>query len=90
MGRRGRNEGSIYKRLDGRWVAALTQADGKRQYYYGKTRQEVHRLLAAAQRDQEAGLPVVTDLQTMAEYLPSWLDAIRPTLEASTWKRHRE
>ena len=26
----------------------------------------------------------------MAEYLASWLETIRPTVDPSTWKRHRE
>jgi integrase len=90
MGRRGRNEGSIYKRLDGRWVASLTKEDGKRDYCYGKTRQEVQRWLSAARRDKDLGLPVATDRQTVAQYLASWLEIIRPTIDASTWKRQRE
>ncbi|HEV8189875.1 MAG TPA: tyrosine-type recombinase/integrase, partial [Ktedonobacterales bacterium] len=90
MSRRGRNEGSIYKRLDGRWVASMVTDEGKRKYFYGKTRQEVQRLLAATQRDKDLGLPLVSDRQTMAEYLASWLETIRPTVDPSTWKRHRE
>lgn len=90
MNRRGRNEGSIYKRLDGRWVASMMTNEGKRKYFYGKTRQEVRRLLAAAQRDKDVDLPLVSDRQTVAEYLASWLDTVRPTIDLSTWKRRRE
>ncbi len=90
MGRRGRNEGSIYKRLDGRWVASMMTEESKRKSFYGKTRQEVQRLLAAAQRDKDVGLPLVSDRQTIAQYLASWLDTIRPTIDLSTWKRRRE
>ena len=28
----------IYKRLDGRWVASMITDEGKRKYFYGKTR----------------------------------------------------
>lgn len=91
MANRGKNEGSIFKRTDDdRWVAMISLATGKRASFYGKTRQEVQRKLAAAQRDQEQGLPVLSDRQTMAQYLVTWLDSIRPTMEASTWTRHRE
>jgi integrase len=87
---RGHNEGSIFKRTDGRWVAMLSLPSGKRQSFYGKTRQEVQRRLAAAQRDLEAGIPVITDRQTVGQYLTSWLEAIKPTIEFGTWRRHRE
>src|SRR5258707_5528672 len=90
MRRRGRNEGSIYKRLDGRWVAWMITDEGKRKYLYGKTRQEVQRLLATVQRDKDLGLPLVSDRQTVAQYLAIWLETIRPTVDPSTWKRHRE
>jgi integrase len=38
----------------------------------------------------EAGLPLVSDRQTVGQYLQSWLETIRPTIEYSTWNRHRE
>jgi integrase len=90
MGKRGNREGSIYKRLDGRWVASVMTDEGKRKYFYGKTRQEVQRLLSATQRDQDAGLPLLTDRQTVGQYLGTWLDAIHSTVGPATWKRHRE
>lgn len=48
MEKRNYGNGSIYKRQDGRWVAAVCSCDpatGKsiRSYYYGKTKQEVLR-----------------------------------------------
>jgi hypothetical protein len=42
--RRGRDEGSIYKRKDGRWVAVYT-VEGKKRYIYAKTRKEAARRL---------------------------------------------
>ena len=51
MAKRGNNEGSIYKRADGRGAAALTVTWGKRRTLYGKTRQEVARKLTTAPRD---------------------------------------
>ena len=49
--RRGNNEGSIYKRKDGRWVCEVTvgyKSNGKpiREPYYGKTRNEAARKAA--------------------------------------------
>jgi hypothetical protein len=58
-GKRGNNEGSISHRSDGRWMARMTLDDGARKTFYGKTRQEVSRLLASALRDRDVGLPIV-------------------------------
>ncbi len=58
MARRGHNEGSIYKRDDGRWAGVIS-VDGRRKFVNGKTRQEAQRKMLAAMRDLEAGLPVV-------------------------------
>jgi hypothetical protein len=58
-GKRGNNEGSILHRSDGRWMARMTLDDGARETFYGKSRQEVLRLLASALRDRDAGLPIV-------------------------------
>jgi integrase len=90
MANRGKNEGSIFKRSNGRWVAMLSLEGGKRKTFYGATRQEAQRKLTAAQRDVEAGLPIISDRQTMSQYLETWLQAIEPTIEFGTWKRHRE
>src|SRR5262245_12797631 len=89
MSRRGHNEGSIYKRDDGRWAGVLS-VDGTRKFVYGKTRQEALRKLQATLRDLEAGLPIVSEKQTVEHFLRSWLELIKPTVEESTWKRHRE
>ena len=42
---RGNREGSIYKRKDGRWAAALTLSTGRRRTLYGRTRAEVDQKL---------------------------------------------
>jgi len=48
--RRGQNEGSIYKRKDGRWTACLNlgyqNGKLKRKYFYGETRAEVQKALS--------------------------------------------
>ena len=38
--RRGKGEGSIYRRKDGRWVGQY-EVNGNRRYVYGQTRKEV-------------------------------------------------
>ena len=87
MARRGNNEGTIYKRKDGRWEAALTLPGGKHSLY-GKTRQEVSRKLPAALRDKEAGLPVLPERQSVAQFLTQWMEVARPTIRHSTFVRY--
>ena len=90
MVRRGNSEGSIYKRKDGRWAAAVSQTGAKRRTLYGKTRQEVASKLTAALRDKEAGLPVVSERQTIEQFLNQWLEAARPTVRHTTYVRYEE
>ena len=76
--RRGKNEGSIYRRQDGRWSAAVTLPGGKRRTIYAKTRQEVARKLTAALRDLEAGVPATPERQTSSNLLPGgWKQRVR-------------
>lgn len=92
MSKRGNNEGNIKKRSDGRWEARLTLEDGRRRSFYGKTRQEVARLLAAATRDRDRGLLVVSadERQPLAAFLTGWLERVQPTVRPRTWLRYRE
>jgi integrase len=85
MARRGRGEGSIRHRADGRWEASVTLGDQRRSFY-GKTRAEVMKKLTSAQRDYEQGQFIGDARQTVAQYLASWLETKRPpTVKAHTW-----
>ena len=90
MKRRGNNEGSIYKRKDGRWAATLSlgYAGGKRRRktLYGRTQREVQEKLRAAQRAQQDGLPVDHKRQTVRQFLSAWLaENVKPTRRTSTY-----
>jgi integrase len=87
-GKRGNNEGSVSRRSDGLWEARITLEGGKRKSFYAKTRQEAARKLAAALRDQDAGLPALGSKQTVGQYLQSWLEAAKPTIRARTWRTY--
>lgn len=89
--KRGQGEGSIYKRKDGRWagVINLGYQDGKlrRKIFYGDTREEVRGKLVAALSDQQKDLPVITERQTVAEFLEKWLaDVSRPSVRPKTYR----
>jgi integrase len=90
MAKRGQNEGSIYRRQDGRWAAVvnLGYAGGKRKRktFYGDTRREVQQQLTKALRDQQQGLPVAFPRQTVAQFLEQWLrDSAKPSVRPKTY-----
>jgi integrase len=86
--RRGHREGTIYQRADGRWEARMSLGDGaaRRKSFMGKTRAEVARKLAMAQRDRDEGVFADARRQTLRAYLLDWLETIRPTVEETTWQ----
>ena len=85
-------EGSIYRRADGRWAAALvtgTCANGKprRRTVYGHSRREVADKLARLQVDRLDGNLTEPSKLRLGEYLTRWLDSVsrprtRPTTHA--------
>ncbi len=95
MAKRGQNEGSIYKRKDGRWAAvvSLGYKDGKRwrKSFYGSTRRGVQEKLNAALRAHQQGLPVAPERQTVGQFLEHWLsESVRPTVRPRTYIRYGE
>src|SRR5215213_10806737 len=87
--RRGRGEGSIYRRKDGLWVAQYTVGE-KSRYIYGKTRKDVAARLNKAIAERDSGIVYDSENLKVADYLDRWLDAIRDTLRERTWRRHEE
>ncbi len=90
MARRGKGEGSIDQRSDGRWRAYVTLPDGKRKYLYGKTRQEVVRKLSAAKRDLERMHTLPDERTTVEDFLKIWLDGITPVMRPQSMRRYRQ
>ena len=67
--RRSRGEGSIYRRMDGLWVARY-EAAGRRKYLYGKTRKAG----AVKLRERLSWGEVGPDLQGNVPYVGACLD----------------
>jgi integrase len=86
--RRGHNEGSVFQRADGRWVASISLEDGKRRDVYGRTRKEAAEKLLRLQRDLRAGLPLVREDQTVEQYLTSWINDMRLHLRIRSFARY--
>lgn len=78
MAKRGNNEGSIFRRKDGRWCAQLKleQENGrrKRRYFYGASQLDVSDQLLKARSDRSKGLPINLERQTVEEFLKRWLE----------------
>ena len=86
MARRGRGEGTVYRRADGRWEAAFG-IDGRRQRYVGRSQREVRIKLLAARRALEQGIVLSGPSHRVEEYLTRWLeDSVRPSVR---WATHR-
>lgn len=85
--RRGKGEGSIYRRKDGRWVGHY-EVNGKRKYVSGKTRAEVSKKPTKAIAERDAGLAFDAEGLTVGEYLTRWLDTVRGTVKDNTWSGH--
>lgn len=87
--RRAHGEGTILKRKDGRWAAAIDLGSGesgrKRKWFYGATQAEVRDKLAEARNRQQSGLPVEDAKQTLAQFLDVWLSTVaKPNTKPKT------
>ena len=86
---RGNGEGSIFQRLDGRWVAELFvgyKADGKedKRYAYRKTRKEAGLALTELLAQRDKGMLPNADGMTVAQFLDVWLKNTSRDLKANT------
>src|SRR6266567_2316720 len=90
MGRRGHGEGSITRRKDGRYQAAITLENHERKYFYGKTRKEVQEKLNKALYEQKQGTLVTGPQQTLKAHLERWLEQVcKLTMRPNTYKNYR-
>jgi integrase len=84
--KRGNNEGSIFP-YHGRWAAAVSLPGGRRKYMYGRTREEVRRLLAEALAARERGTLADARGLTVGVFLDNWLnEVVKPSVRPWTFK----
>src|SRR6266851_1184048 len=85
--RRGANEGTIVRRGDGRWVAAISLGGRRRKWFYGATRDEVHRKMTAALHALNTGGLADSRGLTVSGFLNQWLEeVVRPSVR--NWTYH--
>lgn len=87
--RRGRGEGGIRQRPDGRWEATIDLgahgAKRIRRFIYGRTRKEVTDKLKAEHQRQEDGAFVTGRMPTVAQFLDAWLASAQQTVRSKTY-----
>ena len=88
--RRGRGEGSVYRRNDGRCIGEYEDANGKKRYISGKTKAEVRQKLRKLLADRDAGIAYDSEKLTVGGYLDRWLDAVKGSVRERTWQRHEQ
>jgi len=93
--KRGQNEGSIFKRKDGRWAATISLGwhDGRRarKHFYGATAEAVREQLDRAKHDVRQGRPVAVEHQTVGEFLDSWLEeSVKPEVRPLTFQQYHQ
>ncbi len=79
---RGKSEGTIYRRSDGRWEARIDlgwiAGKRKRKCLYGHSRAEVAAMLNKEQHNRSNGGPVIIGRRTVGQFMKEWLDSIKP------------
>lgn len=92
--RRGNGEGTISKRTDGRYTAAIfvTRPDGSRgrKWIYGRTRAEVAGKLTDLAQRVQSGAVIPTRSPTLSGFLDYWLAEVAgPKLRPTTVAKYR-
>ena len=89
MTKHANGEGSVFRRKDGRWEAAVV-LDGHRYRFYGPTREAVNgQLVAALKAHQDGSLPS-GGRETVGRFWEVWLPGMQPLLRPRTWIRYEE
>jgi integrase len=91
MAKRNANgEGSISQRKDGRWMASVSLGDGTRKHFLGHSWADAHALMVAFQKSQQDGVPVITERQTVRQYLLAWQESTASSRKPRTNVRYEE
>ncbi|HZO75709.1 MAG TPA: hypothetical protein VFB60_26115 [Ktedonobacteraceae bacterium] len=84
-------EGCVFRKRDDLWGAYIVGEDGKRKYFYAKSKQKVLEKLEAARGEKKRGMLVFAPQQTVAEYLASWLEhGVKGVVRSRTYERYEE
>jgi integrase len=88
--RRGKGEGSVYRRAsDGRWVAALIMDDGRRVVRRASSRKDAAAKLELLLKARAEGQALAADRSTAA-FLTEWLAVVQNTVGLGTFERYEQ
>lgn len=86
--KRGNNEGTIYKRNDGRWCAQVSLS-GRRITKYAKTQRECHDWVREITNKIEHGLTFDATILTLERFMQSWLTGKDLSIRQNTARNYR-
>ena len=90
MARRKHNEGSVFQRKDGRYVAQVRLENGKKKQSYFQTEKEANVALRKMLHEQEKGTLPTGQQQLLKTYLNQWLEQVhKPTIRIGTYNAYR-
>lgn len=84
--KRGQNEGSIFKRKDGRWSGEVSIGGGRRKTVYGRTRADVVSKIDLLRLNLSQSIQPADERTTIAELITLWLAAKKPTIRPTTFE----
>src|SRR5450759_2499980 len=87
--RRGNNEGSLFKRKDGRWVAQVT-LEGRAVSKYFKTQKEGREWLKQMLAQIDEGLTFMGAQTSLEAYMTEWLKTISMTVRPKTLEQYTQ
>jgi len=77
-------EGTITLRKDGRYAVGITLENGKRKFYYAKSKKEALELLRRVQQ----GTLVEGPQQTLGQFLAEWLQTHKQSIRPRSYERY--
>jgi integrase len=86
--KRGNNEGTVYKRNDGRWCAQVSLS-GRRITKYAKTQRECHDWVREITNKIEHGMSFDATQLTLERYMESWLTGKDLSIRQNTARNYR-
>jgi integrase len=88
MGRRAKDEGSVFERKDGRWCAKYKDAGGSWRYVYRRSKGEAYKALREALGERDKGVRPGDGRVTVGAFLDAWLGSAKDTVSYRTWLNH--
>jgi integrase len=90
MTRRKYDEGSVFRRKDGRYVAQVRLENGKKKQRYFQTQKEANAARRKMLHEKEQGTLPVGPQQTLKTYLDQWLEQVhKPTIRIGSYNAYR-